>query len=99
MAGMEFRRLATGREAINSPRGVFTFNGTLTGYAPADFILGLPQTFATAGPGSTRTRGRMARRFLRARQMADYPQVHLELRAALRTAHGGLHGQWHTPRN
>ena len=50
MAGMEFRRLATSREATNSPRGAFTFNGTLSGYAPADFILGLPQTFSTPGP-------------------------------------------------
>jgi hypothetical protein len=57
MAGMEFRRLATGRAAVNSPRGVFNFNGTLTGYAPADFFLGLPQTFATAGP---EVRGRVA---------------------------------------
>ena len=57
MAGMEFRRLATGRAASNSARGVFTFNGTLSGYAPADFILGLPQNFATAGP---QARGRTA---------------------------------------
>ena len=41
MAGFEFRRLATGRAAVNSARGTFTFNGTQTGYAPADFILGL----------------------------------------------------------
>ncbi len=57
MAGMEFRRLATGRVAVNSPRGTFTFNGTLSGYAPADFILGLPQSFGTAGP---EVRGRVA---------------------------------------
>ena len=57
MAGLEFRRLATGRAAVNSARGTFTFNGTLSGYAPADFILGLPQTFATAGP---EVRGRVA---------------------------------------
>ena len=53
----EFRRLATGRAAVNSPRGTFTFNGTLTGYAPADFILGTPQSFATPGP---EVRGRVA---------------------------------------
>ena len=29
MAGVELRRLATAREATNSPRGQFTFNGTL----------------------------------------------------------------------
>src|SRR5579872_171638 len=57
MAGAEFRRLATGRAAANIARGTFTFNGTLTGYAPADFILGLPQSFATAGP---EVRGRVA---------------------------------------
>lgn len=57
MAGVEIRRLATGRAAANSARGTFTFNGTLTGYAPADFILGLPQNFATAGP---EVRGRTA---------------------------------------
>jgi hypothetical protein len=57
MAGMEFRRLATGRAAVNSARGVFTFNGSLTGYAPADFILGTPQNFTTAGP---EVRGRTA---------------------------------------
>ncbi len=50
VAGAEFRRLATSREATNSPRGAFTFNGTLTGYAPADFILGIPQAFSTPGP-------------------------------------------------
>jgi hypothetical protein len=50
MAGLEIRRLATAREATNSPRGAFTFNGTLTGYAPADFVLGLPQAFTTPGP-------------------------------------------------
>ncbi len=57
MAGLEFRRLATGRAAVNSARGTFTFNGTLSGYAPADFILGLPQSFATPGP---EVRGRTA---------------------------------------
>ncbi len=56
-AGFEFRRLATGRAAVNSPRGSLTFNGTLSGYAPADFILGLPQSFTTPGP---EVRGRVA---------------------------------------
>lgn len=50
MAGLELRRLGTGREAVNSPRGVFNFNGTLTGYPAADFVLGFPQTFTTPGP-------------------------------------------------
>ena len=57
MAGAEFRRLATGRAAVNSARGTFTFNGTQSGYAPADFILGHPVSFATAGP---EIRGRVA---------------------------------------
>src|SRR5260221_10167687 len=34
----------------NSPRGSFSFNGTLSGYAPADFILGIPNAFTTPGP-------------------------------------------------
>ncbi|MGO9256411.1 MAG: carboxypeptidase regulatory-like domain-containing protein [Bryobacteraceae bacterium] len=57
VAGLEFSRLATGRAAVNSARGAFTFNGTLTSYAPADFILGTPQTFTTPGP---EVRGRVA---------------------------------------
>ena len=56
-AGMEFRRLATGRAAVNSARGSFTFNGTQTDYAPADFILGTPAIFTTPGP---EVRGRTA---------------------------------------
>jgi hypothetical protein len=56
-AGLEFRRMATGRAAVNSARGAFTFNGTLTGYAPADFILGTPSSFTTPGP---EVRGRTA---------------------------------------
>jgi hypothetical protein len=57
MAGMEFRRLGTGRAAVNSARGTFTFNGTQSGYAPADFILGNMVSFGTAGP---EVRGRVA---------------------------------------
>jgi hypothetical protein len=49
MAGFEFRRLATGRAAVNSARGTFTFNGTQTGYAPADFILGAPVSSGIRG--------------------------------------------------
>ncbi|HKA02284.1 MAG TPA: TonB-dependent receptor [Candidatus Solibacter sp.] len=50
MAGLALSRLATSRTAVNSARGGFTFNGTITGYAPADFILGTPQSFTTPGP-------------------------------------------------
>jgi hypothetical protein len=45
------------RAAVNSARGIFNFNGTQTGYAPADFILGTPVSFGTAGP---EIRGRVA---------------------------------------
>ena len=55
--GADLRRLATGRAAVNSPRGIFNFNGQMSGYAPADFILGLPQSVTTPGP---EVRGRMA---------------------------------------
>lgn len=47
MAGAEFRKLYTSRSAANSPRGVFNFNGQLTGYAPADFMLGFVQNLVT----------------------------------------------------
>lgn len=50
MAGMEFRKLETGRSATNSSRGFFNFTGQFSNYAPADFVLGLPanlQTYAT----------------------------------------------------
>jgi hypothetical protein len=57
MAGLAFSRLATGRAAVNSARGSFTFNGILSGYAPADFILGTPSSFTTSGP---EVRGRVA---------------------------------------
>jgi hypothetical protein len=47
MAGIEFRKLYTSRSAANSPRGVFNFNGQFTGYAPADFMLGMVQNLVT----------------------------------------------------
>ena len=47
MAGAELRKLTTGREAGNSPRGTFTFNNSYTGYAPTSFVLGIPQTLIT----------------------------------------------------
>lgn len=50
MAGAEFRKLITGRAAVNSPRGVFNFTGQYTGYAPADFMLGIQANDTTAGP-------------------------------------------------
>src|SRR6185312_8312078 len=50
MFGAEFRKLETGRSATNSSRGFFNFTGQYSGYAPADFMLGIPaniQTYAT----------------------------------------------------
>src|SRR5436190_6632195 len=42
--GFDLRRLATGRQAANDPRGLFNFTGDITGYSVADFMLGLPRT-------------------------------------------------------
>ena len=47
MAGIEFRKLETGRIATNESLGEFTFNGTVTGYGAADFALGLPNSVQT----------------------------------------------------
>ncbi|HEY8536316.1 MAG TPA: TonB-dependent receptor, partial [Vicinamibacterales bacterium] len=46
-AGFDMRKMATGRRAQNTPRGSFTFNGDMTGYSMADFMLGLPRTIIT----------------------------------------------------
>jgi hypothetical protein len=46
-AGVDMRKLQTGRRAQNSARGSFTFNGDMTGYSFADFMLGLPRTIVT----------------------------------------------------
>lgn len=45
--GFDIRRMATGRRAANSPRGGFTFNGDMSGYSMADFMLGIPRTVTT----------------------------------------------------
>jgi len=50
MAGVEFRKLETGREAANAPLGVFTFTGQFSGYAPADFITGYMANDTSPGP-------------------------------------------------
>lgn len=49
-AGIELRKLITLRTANNNPRGGFTFSGTESGFAPADFMLGAIQTDTTPGP-------------------------------------------------
>ncbi len=43
-AGFDLRRMATGRQAANDPRGRFDFTGDISGYSVADFMLGLPRT-------------------------------------------------------
>jgi hypothetical protein len=43
-AGLDLRRMATGRRAANDPRGRFDFTGQVTGHSVADFLLGLPRT-------------------------------------------------------
>jgi hypothetical protein len=42
MAGVEFRKLDTGRIATNTSLGQFTFDGSITGDSRADLALGLP---------------------------------------------------------
>jgi hypothetical protein len=42
--GLDLRRLATGRRAANDARGLFNFNGQMSGYSMADFMLGIPRT-------------------------------------------------------
>ncbi|MEO8130666.1 MAG: TonB-dependent receptor, partial [Bryobacteraceae bacterium] len=48
-AGIDSRKVITNRTANNNPRGGFTFNGQLSGFAPADFLLGIPQAITTPG--------------------------------------------------
>ncbi len=47
MAGAELRKMSIGRAAQNTPRGQFTFTGTLTGNAAADFISGYATSVVT----------------------------------------------------
>ena len=49
-------RIDRHKDGSNRAKG-HTIDGVLTGYAPADFILGLPQSFSTPGP---EVRGRVA---------------------------------------
>ena len=46
-AGFDARRVETGRQAANNPRGNFSFNGQMTGHAMADFLVGLPISVRT----------------------------------------------------
>jgi outer membrane receptor protein involved in Fe transport len=45
--GIDFRRLRLDRSGSNNARGVFTFNGQVTGDPAADFVLGFPATSQT----------------------------------------------------
>lgn len=47
MAGVDLRKLSTGRAAQNAPRGSFTFNGQYSGYSAADFLTGYAVTVVT----------------------------------------------------
>ncbi len=49
-SGLEFRKLITGREAVNSTLGSFTFSGTYTGNSAADFMLGVALNDTTPAP-------------------------------------------------
>jgi hypothetical protein len=42
--GFDVRRLTTGRRAANDARGLFAFTGDMSGYAMADFMMGIPRT-------------------------------------------------------
>ena len=46
-AGIDLRKLRTGRRAANSPRGAFGFTSDMTGHAVADFLVGVPRTVGT----------------------------------------------------
>ncbi len=48
--GLEFRKLLTGREAVNNTLGSFTFSGGYTGNAAADFIFGVALSDTTPAP-------------------------------------------------
>ncbi len=50
--GFDARREKMFIAFINRPNGDFTFNGTFTGNAAADFLLGLPAQFRGASPGA-----------------------------------------------
>ena len=47
--GFEIRRLVTDRTANNNPRGFFNFAGSISGFSPADYMLGLPISVTTSG--------------------------------------------------
>jgi len=48
--GLEFRKLITGREAVNNTLGSFSFTGAYSGNAAADFMLGVAASDTTPAP-------------------------------------------------
>lgn len=50
VAGAEVRKIITGRQAVNSTLGQFTFSGQFSGNALADFLLGYPSQTITPAP-------------------------------------------------
>jgi hypothetical protein len=50
--GAEVFRLSQGDLGNNAPRGAFTFPGSITGNAAADFLLGLPLQVTTPAPAA-----------------------------------------------
>ena len=77
MAGASFESCIR-HEHANSPRGVFNFNGQFSGYAPADFMLGLVQNLVT----TVQYQGDVAtwRDGFRAGQLAGFEEADSELR-------------------
>ncbi|MGA7631892.1 MAG: TonB-dependent receptor [Terriglobales bacterium] len=55
--GGDFRRVQVNTETDSNPRGSFVFNGAITGYDFADFLLGLPYQTSVQFGGSEYFRG------------------------------------------
>lgn len=56
-AGFDLARFRTGRSAVNLALGSFSFTGQMAGFAPADFLLGIPLSSSTPQPFSPGTFG------------------------------------------
>ncbi|MGH9469134.1 MAG: TonB-dependent receptor domain-containing protein [Terriglobia bacterium] len=50
IAGFDLSKFRTGRSAVNEPQGQLNFTGQLSGFAPADLMLGLPASDFTPAP-------------------------------------------------
>ncbi len=88
-AGAEFFRLSQGDLGNNSPRGLFTFTGQITGNAPADFLLGLPLQATTPAPTTLMVQTRQWRTILCFRQVERDAETDTHSRPSLRTADRG----------